>query len=89
LILRWSRIRWFTPTVEVPLCGHATLASAAVVLERLEPDREAVVFSSSGGPLTLLCEISVRYGCFCNATHGLPAPEAIVKTATPIAKCLD
>ena len=27
------RIRWFTPTVEVPLCGHATLASAAVVME--------------------------------------------------------
>ena len=29
------RIRWFTPVAEVPLCGHATLASAAVVLERL------------------------------------------------------
>jgi PhzF family phenazine biosynthesis protein len=31
------RLRWFTPVVEVPLCGHATLASAAVVMERLEP----------------------------------------------------
>jgi hypothetical protein len=31
------RLRWFTPKVEVPLCGHATLASAAVVMERLEP----------------------------------------------------
>ena len=30
------RLRWFTPKVEVPLCGHATLASAAVVMERLE-----------------------------------------------------
>ena len=29
------RLRWFTPTTEVPLCGHATLASAAVVMERL------------------------------------------------------
>ena len=46
-------IRWFTPTVEVPLCGHATLASAAVVLEHLEPDREAVVFRSASGPLTV------------------------------------
>lgn len=27
------RLRWFTPAVEVPLCGHATLASAAVVME--------------------------------------------------------
>lgn len=47
------RIRWFTPTVEVPLCGHATLASAAVVLERLEPDRDTVVFLSASGPLAV------------------------------------
>lgn len=47
------RIRWFTPTVEVPLCGHATLASAAVVLERLEPERETVIFHSASGPLTV------------------------------------
>jgi len=45
------RIRWFTPTVEVPLCGHATLASAAVVLERLEAGRETVTFHSASGPL--------------------------------------
>jgi PhzF family phenazine biosynthesis protein len=45
------RLRWFTPTVEVPLCGHATLASAAVVLERLEPGRTQVVFHSVSGPL--------------------------------------
>jgi PhzF family phenazine biosynthesis protein len=38
------RLRWFTPTTEVPLCGHATLASAAVVMERLEPGRRRVVF---------------------------------------------
>lgn len=38
------RLRWFTPKVEVPLCGHATLASAAVVMERLEPARREVVF---------------------------------------------
>lgn len=47
------RLRWFTPTVEVPLCGHATLASAAVVLERLEPARSSVVFHSLSGPLTV------------------------------------
>lgn len=47
------RIRWFTPAVEVPLCGHATLASAAVVLERIEPAREQVVFHSASGPLTV------------------------------------
>src|SRR5271170_8440712 len=45
------RVRWFTPNVEVPLCGHATLASAAVVMERLEPGRSSVVFHSASGPL--------------------------------------
>ncbi|MGH8226911.1 MAG: PhzF family phenazine biosynthesis protein [Steroidobacteraceae bacterium] len=47
------RIRWFTPTNEVPLCGHATLASAAVVMERLEPAREEVAFHSASGVLTV------------------------------------
>jgi PhzF family phenazine biosynthesis protein len=46
-------LRWFTPTTEVPLCGHATLASAAVIMERLEPDRSSVVFQSASGPLTV------------------------------------
>jgi PhzF family phenazine biosynthesis protein len=45
------RLRWFTPTVEVELCGHATLASAAVVMERLEKARDRVTFHSASGPL--------------------------------------
>jgi PhzF family phenazine biosynthesis protein len=45
------RLRWFTPVTEVPLCGHATLASAAVVMERLEPERRSVIFHSASGPL--------------------------------------
>ena len=47
------RLRWFTPTTEVPLCGHATLASAAVVMERLEPGRSRVTFHTASGPLTV------------------------------------
>jgi PhzF family phenazine biosynthesis protein len=47
------RLRWFTPITEVPLCGHATLASAAVVMERLEPARSCVIFQSASGPLTV------------------------------------
>jgi PhzF family phenazine biosynthesis protein len=47
------RLRWFTPNTEVPLCGHATLASAAVVMERLEPQRSRVVFHTASGPLTV------------------------------------
>ncbi len=39
-------IRWFTPVTEVDLCGHATLASAYVVLHILEPQSDEVVFRS-------------------------------------------
>ena len=46
-------IRWFTPTVEIELCGHATLASAFVVLSHLEPGASAVTFASQSGPLTV------------------------------------
>jgi len=47
-------IRWFTPLAEVDLCGHATLASAFVVLNFLEPQSEAVIFRSRVmGPLTV------------------------------------
>lgn len=47
-------IRWFTPAAEVPLCGHATLASGWVVLNRLEPERERVTFHSRSGPLIVV-----------------------------------
>ena len=46
------RLRWFTPTVEVPLCGHATLASAHVLLRELGIEGPAR-FQSLSGPLTV------------------------------------
>ena len=46
-------LRWFTPAVEVELCGHATLASAWVVLHEIAPGRERVVFHTKSGPLTV------------------------------------
>ena len=44
-------LRWFTPTVEVDLCGHATLAAGWLVLDRLVPDREKVRFATRSGDL--------------------------------------
>ena len=43
-------LRWFTPTVEVPLCGHATLASAHVLWSEgyLLPDEVARFYTKSG-----------------------------------------
>lgn len=49
-------LRWFTPAVEVPLCGHATLASGAVVLETLAPELDRVRFDTKSGPLTVTRE---------------------------------
>jgi PhzF family phenazine biosynthesis protein len=39
-------IRWFSPTVEIPLCGHATLASANVLFDHLGFDGTTIKFSS-------------------------------------------
>jgi PhzF family phenazine biosynthesis protein len=44
-------IRWFTPNVEVNLCGHATLASAYVIFEILRFQGESIIFESQSGPL--------------------------------------
>lgn len=44
-------IRWFTPTDEVDICGHATLASAHVLFEHLAYDKKTIRFDSKSGPL--------------------------------------
>ncbi|MFC3079290.1 PhzF family phenazine biosynthesis protein [Phenylobacterium terrae] len=46
-------LRWFTPTTEVPLCGHATLASAHVLLAELGLGAPLVTFDTQSGPLTV------------------------------------
>lgn len=56
-------LRWFTPTVEVDLCGHATLASAHVLWEeghlaRTEPAR----FHTRNGLLTAVCNDGTKEG---------------------------
>ena len=47
------RLRWFTPGGEIDLCGHATLATAFVLLNFYEPESERVVFSTMSGELTV------------------------------------
>ena len=46
-------LRWFTPGAEVELCGHATLASAFVILNYYEPESKTVQFSTLSGILTV------------------------------------
>ncbi|XP_057707319.1 phenazine biosynthesis-like domain-containing protein isoform X1 [Corythoichthys intestinalis] len=48
------QLRWFTPTTEVNLCGHATLASAAVLFKHKKNVNSAVVFETRSGDLTVV-----------------------------------
>lgn len=47
------RLRWFTPLTEVNLCGHATLASAFVLFEKLGARGDSVRFFTHSGPLAV------------------------------------
>lgn len=44
-------IRWFTPTREIDLCGHATLASAYVIFKILKHEKDEILFESKSGLL--------------------------------------
>ncbi len=50
---RWH-LRWFTPAVEVRLCGHATLASGYVIDQHLEPGVSPITFETLSGELTVV-----------------------------------
>ena len=83
-------IRWFTPKIEVELCGHATLAAAYVLYNILGYKRESIEFESKSGTLTVL----QKYDCLVLDFPSQPpipchVPDAIVKAfaKTPI-ECL-
>ena len=65
------RLRWFTPVAEVPLCGHATLASAHVLLRELALSAP-VRFRSLSGPLV----VSEKDGRLCMDFPANPPREA-------------
>ena len=51
-------IRWFTPALEINLCGHATLASAHVLFEHLGLQGGEIIFASKSGPLRAARDLS-------------------------------
>ncbi len=85
-------LRWFTPAVEVDLCGHATLASALVVFEQLEPRLDEVAFDTRSGRLVvrrlgerLSMDFPARKPIPCDPPHGFETalgamPEAVLKS---------
>ena len=50
------QLRYFSPVYEVPLCGHATMASSFVVHHFLEPDAAQILFETKSGPLHIIPE---------------------------------
>ena len=74
------RIRWFTPTVEVPLCGHATLASAHVLTKFLKQDLKRIRFESKSGPLFVAPQGDMLELDFPVQTFE-PRPAALAKVA--------
>lgn len=46
-------IKWFTPSCEIDLCGHATLAAAHIIYTELDFEEELIVFNSKSGNLTV------------------------------------
>ena len=67
-------LRWFTPAVEVDLCGHATLASAHVLWRELnQPDDQPLEFHTRSGILTATCHGAIIELDF-PATPPSPAP---------------
>ncbi|RJP61142.1 MAG: PhzF family phenazine biosynthesis protein [Melioribacteraceae bacterium] len=76
-------IRWFTPTIEVDLCGHATLASAYVIFNFIEKEINQIVFESLSGNLTVFREDEF-------ITLNFPArPPKKIFTSDLHLKCLD
>ena len=49
-------LRWFTPDIEMDLCGHATLASAHCIISELKLESEKVIFETVSGEL----EVSIK-----------------------------
>lgn len=70
-------LRWFTPKVEIDLCGHATLASAYVVSRFVQPDLATVRFHTQSG----LLSVTKRDGFF---ELDFPARPPVGAEITPL-----
>src|SRR5260370_32357370 len=74
-------LRWFTPTVEVDLCGHATLASSHALWEQqlLRPDEQARFHTRSGLVTARRHGDGIEMNFPATAEAPVPAPEGLVE----------
>lgn len=87
-------IRWFTPTVEVDLCGHATLASAHVLFEHLGFDNDILFLTSRSGDLRVkkqdgMLVLDFPAGFYEEAEAPPALKEALGKSALHTVQALD
>lgn len=47
------QLRWFTPTIEIDLCGHATLATAKILFDKCNVTKDVLEFHTRSGVLTV------------------------------------
>jgi PhzF family phenazine biosynthesis protein len=76
------RLRWFTPEVEVDLCGHATLASSWVLFNRLGHKRDRIDFFTKSGTLSVTkaadaVRLSMDFPS--DAVAPAPAPDGLIE----------
>ena len=82
-------LRWFTPAVEIELCGHATLASAFVLFNRLGYAGDAITFHTLSGPLIARRageQIALDFPAIPAQEEKISAPLARALEAMPIAQ---
>ena len=71
-------LRWFTPTLEVPLCGHATLAAAHALFAELGVDVPLLTFDTLSGPLTVRrADGGLEMDFPADPPHPVAAPEGL------------
>ena len=74
------RLRWFTPLVEVRLCGHATLATAHVLYHHLSYHADVITFYTKSGELTVSRTEEGKYLMDFPSDHPSPVNDEAVKT---------
>jgi len=79
--LHGRRLRWFTPAVELPVCGHATLAAAHVLYEAgLAAPADPIVFETASGPLRAWRQDGLVWiGLAPVPVREAPAPDAVLE----------
>ncbi|WP_394692753.1 PhzF family phenazine biosynthesis protein [Hyphobacterium sp.] len=83
-------LRWFTPTVEVALCGHATIASGAYLFEKSMVTGNKAIFATKSGELTVARVSADRFAMDLPAVPYSPAnPDPIVIEALGVGEPIE